>query len=210
MGTKYKRFYLVTGSILAILAMMTPFVDYYYDYEDEVYCGSDCWATFCIKNGFKNFYYYNEGELPLTFEPSPKSVEFFKKDGRYKSGYRKIDFITPYSKGVKYVFKIPAYSYTCYGMKVKKSPTETIKWTFAGLDPYFIGTNLTMEVNDCYDNVSLGGCFDINWTKAWDQINWSDNTTLKSGNYSWNLLNLIFHQLIIGYLILVIMGTLVS
>lgn len=186
---KYKRFYLTSGSILAILALIAPFIQFYYDYSD-VTCGAECWTTFCMKNGMTNLYFYNYEELPLTFEPasSVHKVEFYKKDGRYKNGYRPIDFITPYSKGVKYVFKIPAYSRSCYGMKIFKDPLVTVKWTFAGLDPFLFGinANLSYEINSCYDNISLGGCFSPDWTKAFNQINFSDNVTIRSGNYSWN------------------------
>lgn len=45
--------------------------------------------------------------------------------------------------------------------------------------------NLTGDTNSCYNN-SLGDCFAINWSLAYNQINWSDNYTIHSGNYSWN------------------------
>jgi len=194
---RYKRFYLASGSILLIFALIAPFVEYYYDYEEIIHCAEECWVEFCMKNGNRNLYFYNRGELPLTFSPEDEvnNVQFFKRDRRYKLGYREIDFITPYSKGRKYVFKIPAYSFTCYGMKVFKEPTADVKWTFAGLDPWLIGTeqgNLSYEVDDCYNNTigDLGDCFAINWSLAADQINWSDNATSQSGNYTWNFTQL--------------------
>lgn len=46
--------------------------------------------------------------------------------------------------------------------------------------------NLSYEVDDCYRNGSLGNCFRINWSRATAQINFSDNLTIHSGNFSWN------------------------
>lgn len=138
---RYKRFYLWGSvSILGILILIAPFIKYYYGYEEEIYCGDTCWVEFCIKNGNKNLYFYNKEELPLTFYPEDKvsNVKFYKKDGRYRSGYREIDFITPYYKGRKYVFKIPAYSTTCYAMEIEKEWWADVKWTFGKLDPMLL------------------------------------------------------------------------
>lgn len=191
MGTRYKRFY-ITGalSILGIFALIAPFIENYYDYED-VTCGTECWTTFCMKNSNKNLYFYNKQELPLTFDPvqSVHSVEFFKKDRRFKTGYRPIDFITPYTKNRLYVFKIPAYSVTCYGIKITKDSAATVKWTFAGLDPTFFGVsaNLTFNLSALLDdpnNVSQN--FAPNWSRVLDLVNFSDNFTQVIGNFSWN------------------------
>ncbi len=46
--------------------------------------------------------------------------------------------------------------------------------------------NLSYEVDDCFDNGSLGGCFAINWSEGIGQVNWSDNVTIHSGDFSWN------------------------
>lgn len=146
---RYKRFYLKGSlSILGIFILIAPFINYYYDYGD-VTCGEKCWTTFCMKNGFKNLYFYNKEELPLTFSPEDRvhSVKFFKKDGRFKTGYRPIDFIKPYSKGMLYVFKIPAYGYTCYGMEIEKDAMATVKWNFGSLDPVLIGVKPVLS--DC-------------------------------------------------------------
>jgi len=152
MGQRYKRFY-ITGSLsmVGLFFLIAPFIQYYYNYSD-VTCGEECWTTFCMKNGNRNLYFYNNEELPLTFSPEDKvhSVEFYKKDGRFKKGdhpgYRPIDFVTPYSKGVKYVFKIPIYSYTCYGMEVHKDEFSTVKWSFGELDPLLIGSDSLKEI----------------------------------------------------------------
>ncbi len=40
-------------------------------------------------------------------------------------------------------------------------------------------------VNTCYDNISLGICFNINWSIPYSQLNWSDNDT-RGGNFTWN------------------------
>ena len=141
MAYKYKRFYIVGSlSILGILVLIAPFIQYYYGYEDKIYCEDKCFVRFCIKNGNKNLYFCNKGELPLTFYPEDKvsNVKFYKKDGRYKSGYREIDFITPYYKGRLYVFKIPAYSFTCYAMEIEKEWWADVKWSFGELDPMII------------------------------------------------------------------------
>ncbi len=138
----YKRFYIIGSlSILGILTLIAPFIDYYYGYEDNIYCTDTCFVEFCLKNGNKNLYFYNKEELPLTFYPDGKvsNVKFFKKDGRYKSGYREIDFINPYSKGVLYVFKIAAYKTSCYAMEIEKEWWADVKWTFGELDPKLIG-----------------------------------------------------------------------
>ncbi len=51
--------------------------------------------------------------------------------------------------------------------------------------PSPISFNFTFD--SCYDNVSLGGCFAINWAIPYNQINWSDNGTVeRGGNFSWN------------------------
>lgn len=140
-------------SILSIFMLIAPFIQYYYGYEEEVHCGTDCWVEFCMKNGNKNLYFYNYDELPLTFEPAGavSDVKFYKKDGRFKTGYRPIDFITPYTKGRKYVFKIAAYGVSCYGMNITKDKYATVKWTFGGLDPYLIGDDVPLEsIQDCW------------------------------------------------------------
>jgi len=187
MGTGYKRFYLTSGSILLIFALIAPFIQYYYNYDNETYCGEHCWVEFCLKNGNKNLYFYNKEGLQLTFEPEGKvsDVQFYKKDGRYKSGYRLIDFITPYSKGVKYVFKIDAYKTACYAMNVTKDQYANVKWNFMGLDPYLIGNNLT-EIVKCKDvtyvttkNV-MGICYTYwNETVMTKCLDVKDNSTCK-------------------------------
>jgi hypothetical protein len=191
-GSKYKRFYL-SGSmvtIFTIFALLAGYIEYYDGYEDVVECTSECWATFCMKNGNHNLYFYNKEEVPLTFSPVSKvhKVEFYKKDGRFKSGYRPINFIDPYSKGVNYVFKIPRYSYTCYGMKVYKDPQSTVKWTFAGLDPFLQAPdgNLTISINSFLNQTHIAQNFQPNLSKAFAQVNFSDNTTLQTGNFEWN------------------------
>lgn len=141
MTFRYKRFYLTgTVSLVLIFSLITGFIQYYDNYDDEVYCKEYCWVTFCMKNGLRNLDFYNKQELPLTFEPSNQvnDVKFYKKDGRFKSGYRPIDFIKPYTKGRKYVFRIPAYSYTCYAMNITKEAWSDVKWSFLGLDPMLI------------------------------------------------------------------------
>ena len=190
MAYRYKRFYLSgVVSILLIFGMIAQYVEYYDNYEEVVICGEECWATFCMKNKGKNLYFYNKEELPLTFEPASNvhKVEFYKKDGRYKTGYRPIDFIAPYSKDRKYVFKIPAYSYTCYGMKIYKDYSATVKWTFLGLDPILQAPdgNLSYVLNEVL-NDSLEQNFMPNWSIVPTLINFSDNYTIQSGNFSWN------------------------
>ncbi len=51
-------------------------------------------------------------------------------------------------------------------------------------------SSLISNVDSCYDNISLGGCFAVNMSLAYDQINWSDNITIHSGNYFWNFTEL--------------------
>ena len=190
----YKRFYLWgTVSLIGIFALIAPMITHYYSYEEQIVCGENCWVEFCMKNGNKDLYFYNKDSIPLTFEPEGKvkAVKFYQKDGRYKSGWRNINFIDPYFKGRKYVFKIPAYSARCYAMNISKEASDSLKWTFAGLDPWLIGigqsgTNMSYEVDSCYNWTSLGDCFEVNFSRAFDQINWSDNATIHDGNYSWN------------------------
>lgn len=141
MAYRYKRFYLWGSvSIVVILALISPYIEYYYGYEKETYCGGSCIVDFCLKNGNRNLYFYNKDELPLTFYPEDlvSNVKFFKKDGRYKSGYRPIDFISPYFKGRLYVFKIDAYKPSCYRMKIEKEWWADVEWTFGKLDPMLI------------------------------------------------------------------------
>ena len=141
MAYRYKRFYLWGSvSLVAIFALIAPFIQYYYGYDEITYCGEKCFVTFCLKNGNKNLYFYNKDELPLTFYPedSVSNVEFFKKDGRYKSGYRPINFIDPYYKDLLYVFKISAYLTSCYAMEIEKEWWADVKWTFGELDPMLI------------------------------------------------------------------------
>ncbi len=49
-------------------------------------------------------------------------------------------------------------------------------------------SNLSYNVHPCYNSSigDLGGCFAINWSLAYDQINWSLNSTINGGNFSWN------------------------
>ncbi len=141
MGYKYKRFYLWGSvSLVAIFTLIASFIDYYYGYEEVVYGLEKVQVKFCLKNGNKNLYFYNKDELPLTFYPEERvsNVEFFKKDGRYKSGYRPINFIDPYYKNRLYVFKISAYLTSCYMFEVEKDWWADVKWTFGELDPRII------------------------------------------------------------------------
>jgi hypothetical protein len=173
----YKRFYLTAVSIISILALITPFIENYSEYSD-VTCGEECWTTFCLKNGAKNLYFYNKEGLPLTFSPEDKvhEVHFYQADKRVKGkhpGYREIDFIQPYSKDVKYVFKIPAYKKQCYGIEIKKNPEDTIKWTFGNLDPYFYGITPSKKlINFCKEVYSTNpACGSYLWNYTGTQPN---------------------------------------
>ena len=188
MAYRYKRFYL-TGvvSLLLIFGMISPFIEYYDGYEEVITCGEECWAEFCMKNGNKNLFFYNKEELPLTFSDNSviQGVEFYKKDGRFKSGFREIDFITPYTKNRLYVFKIPAYSYTCYGMKIYKDADATVKWTFLGLDPVLQAPdgNLTYFIQTSLNTTHLDQNFQPNWSVVTIQVDFTNNTLLSSGNF---------------------------
>lgn len=58
------------------------------------------------------------------------------------------------------------------------------------IDVTLLISSFVSRVSSCYTNDSLGGCFAINWTIPYNQINWSDNITIHSGNYSWNFTEL--------------------
>ena len=180
MAYRYKRFYLRgAASLLLIFAMIGGYIEFYDNYEEVTNCGSECWVEFCMKNSYRNLYFYNKEELPLTFSDDSviHGVEFYKKDGRFKTGYRPIDFIKPYSKGRLYVFKIPAYSYTCYGMKIYKDPGATVKWTFLGLDP-ILAPPLPYLVNKQTNHTEY-------WNTSRPVYNKTDKCTWHELNSSW-------------------------
>lgn len=64
--------------------------------------------------------------------------------------------------------------------------SDNLNWTSWEMEIDELPVNFTYNVNDCYNASSLGDCFAVNWSKAWEQINWSDNETIFGGNYTWN------------------------
>src|SRR3990167_4724295 len=101
---------------------------------------SDCQIFWNITSKDYTYYFRNKNGNKLDFSPEAIGYEWFVKDGRFNSGWRRMDKSGNYTfyKGKKYQFMAFVF----------KNSTDTIKWSITSAevnkDPILYGINISI------------------------------------------------------------------
>ncbi len=162
---KSKTKYIGIGTgILTVLALLGWFVDsehFDVEFSGDIFCLEECRSYFNITYNptnpiYRYYYLQNKEGVKLDFVPGIDEYHICKPDKRCKScggcpsGWREIDFTSPYTSRYKYVYKFYRGKKEQFMILGNKGTLQTVKWSLDALnediDPAWIGVD---ELKDC-------------------------------------------------------------
>ncbi len=217
---KTRTKYIGTGTLITFIALLGWFINsdnFDVEVSGDIFCLEECRSYFNITSKYYTYYLYNKEGVKLDFVPEIKEYHICKPDKRCKScggcpeGYREIDFVSPYTKRYKYVYKFYKGKKEEFMIIGKKDLTQTVKWSLDAInkeiDPIWYGYNITKlcewgtRTQNVYESITYEFTCQtdyFNFTLN-PQFGYCYNRTYHLGNGSYTYPLNFFHSFDYGY-----------